>query len=935
MKKIYLGLLICLLSITSHAQFTKLDWAKSIGGISDEAGYSITVDGAGNLYVAGTFEDTVDFDPGAGTFYLSSNGIHDAFVQKLDASGNFIWAISIGGIGDDSPQDVTIDAAGNVHVIGRFQYTVDFDPGAGTFNLIATWKYDIFVLKLDAAGNFIWAGSMGGPDYHDTGQSVSVDPAGNVYAVGYYFDTADLDPGAPVLNFTSNGGFDIFIEKLDTAGNLIWVKSIGGIQNDKAWAVITDTLGNLYVSGAFYDTVDFDPGAGIFNLISNGWADAFVLKLDTGGNFIWARAIGGPLPYNGESMTFGTFGNVYITGAFQGAGDFDPGAAIFNLSSKGSGDIFILKLDTGGNFIWANSTGGVTGDMGLCVTTDTSGNLLLTGIYGDTVDFDPGIGVFELISNGGNDAFIQKLDTGGNLIWAKSLGGTGQDQALSIVVDASGNEYLTGFYNDTADFDPSLGTYYLTPDSLVDFFIVKLSPCAPSTGIDVIIACDSFTWINSVTYTSTTNNATATLHTYGCDSIVTLNLTILNSSYSTDSIASCDSITWIDGNTYTSNDSTSTDTLVNAVGCDSVVTLYLTLTKSTAGIDTITNCDSIIWIDGKTYTSSNDTATYILTNAIGCDSVITLNLTIDNKGIDTINACDSITWINGITYTSNNNTATDTLLNAAGCDSVVTLDLTLYSPNSVVDTITACDSFTWIDGNTYNTNNNTAMHTLFNAGGCDSIVTLNLTIYSSNSGVDTIAACDSITWIDGSTYTSNNNIATDTLTNAAGCDSVVTLNLTINTVDVSVTTTDPTITANTSAATYQWLDCNSNYAIMPGDTAQIFTASANGDYAVEVTQNGCTDTSACSTISSFSIVKNTFLNRISISPNPSHGPVIIDLGDLREVSIKVYTTTGQLIYQAENIMTSIYRIEITEVQGVYFIEVSSQGEKQHFKLVKM
>ena len=147
--------------------------------------------------------------------------------------------------------------------------------------------------------------------------------------------------------------------------------------------------------------------------------------------------------------------------------------------------------------------------------------------------------------------------------------------------------------------------------------------------------------------------------------------------------------------------------------------------------------DAYTWIDGVTYTASNNTATFTLTNAVGCDSVVTLDLTINNSntGVDVQEHCDYYTWIDGNTYTSSNNTATLTLTNAAGCDSVVTLDLTINNSNTGVDVPGHCDTYTWIDGNLYSSNN-TATFTLTNAVGCDSVVTLDLTINNSNTGVD-------------------------------------------------------------------------------------------------------------------------------------------------------------------------------------------------------
>jgi hypothetical protein len=207
----------------------------------------------------------------------------------------------------------------------------------------------------------------------------------------------------------------------------------------------------------------------------------------------------------------------------------------------------------------------------------------------------------------------------------------------------------------------------------------------------------------------------------------------------------------------------------------------LTINNSNTGIDTQTACETYTWIDGNTYTSSNSTAIDTVTNIAGCDSIVTLNLTINNSntGIDTQTACDTYTWIDGNTYTASNSTAIDTVTNIAGCDSVVTLNLIINNYNTSIDYQVACDSYSWIDGNTYTLSNFSATQTLTNSVGCDSVVTLNLTINDSNSGIDVQSAVNTFSWIDGNTYTASNSTATHTLTNVAGCDSVVTLNLTI------------------------------------------------------------------------------------------------------------------------------------------------------------
>ena len=356
------------------------------------------------------------------------------------------------------------------------------------------------------------------------------------------------------------------------------------------------------------------------------------------------------------------------------------------------------------------------------------------------------------------------------------------------------------------------------------------------------------------------------------------------------------------------------------------------------GTDIQSTCDSYTWIDGNTYTSSNNTATHTLTNAAGCDSVVTLDLTITNStsGTDIQSTCDSYTWIDGNTYTSSNNSATHTLTNAAGCDSVVTLDLTITNSTSGTDIQSACNSYTWIDGNTYTSSNNTATHTLTNTAGCDSVVTLDLTITNSTSGTDQQTACKSFTWIDGNTYTTTNNTATHTLTNAVGCDSVVTLDLTINSIsDLSTSTSGVTITANNTGASYQWLDCDDGYAVIPGETGQSFTASANGNYAVELTENECLDTSACVSISNVGIIENSFGNAFTVYPNPTDGNFSIDLGSVYEkTQVSIIDASGRVVFSKAITQSQVIPLSIEESAGVYLVTILAGKNKALVRLIK-
>src|SRR6185436_13185398 len=431
-------------------------WAKKIGGTYYDKVYSIALDGSGNIYTTGQFYNTVDFDPGAGTFNLSTGGGYDIFISKLDVSGNFVWAKSMGAITDEQGNSITVDGSGSVYTTGYFLGTLDFDPGAGVFNLISYGSDNrFFIQKLDGAGNFVWAKGAGS----GTGafaNSIALDPSGNVYTTGYFFGIVDFDSGAGIFNLTnSEDAADVFVAKSDASGNFIWVKKIGGTLLDYAYSIASDGSGNIYITGSFQGTVDFDPGAGAFNLTSSGNSDIFISKLDASGNFIWTKQIEGTSDDIGYSIAVDASGSVYTTGYFQGTPDFDPGAGISNMASSGSYDIFISKLSTLGNFIWAKQMGGAFDDSGNSITLDGSGNAYTTGIFQGTADFDPGAGTFNLTAST-NDFFISKLDPSGNFIWAKQMGGSSNysQKAKSIAVDGSGNVHTTGYFSGTVDFDP-------------------------------------------------------------------------------------------------------------------------------------------------------------------------------------------------------------------------------------------------------------------------------------------------------------------------------------------------------------------------------------------------------------------------------------------------------------------------------------------------
>lgn len=386
------------------------------GGTTSDVSYSIAVDSSGNIYTTGSFSGTADFNPGSGTANLTSIGGDDAFVSKIDASGNFLWAKSFGGSSTDSGDSIAVDSTGNVYTTGYFQVTADFDPGAGTSNLISSGGFEAFVSKLDSSGNFLWAKKLGGAA-NEFASSIAVDSTGNVYSTGMFEGTSDFDPGAGTANLSSVGGsWDAYISKLDSSGNYVWAKSFGGSPNpDSGREIAIDSNGDIYTIGSFFGTVDFDPGVGTASLSAPaGKLDSFVAKLTSSGDYVWAKNFGGSDGVYGLSIAVDATGNVYTTGYFEGTADFDPGAGTTNLTSGGNLDYFVSKLDPSGNFLWAKSLGGSSTDVGYSIAVDSTGNVYTTGYFVETVDFDPGAGSTNLTSTGAQDVFVLKLSPSGD-----------------------------------------------------------------------------------------------------------------------------------------------------------------------------------------------------------------------------------------------------------------------------------------------------------------------------------------------------------------------------------------------------------------------------------------------------------------------------------------------------------------------------------------
>lgn len=340
------------------------------------------------------------------------------------------------------------------------------------------------LLSVPAMGqgpSFAWATQFGGPTL-DLPRTICADASGNVFSGGKFSGTVTFS-STTSSTYTASGANDAFITKHDALGNFVWVKTFGATIDDEITSITTDASGNVYITGVFGGTTDFDPGPGVYNLTAAN-NDVFVLKLNAAGDFVWAAGLGGSSLDISASIAVDATGAVYTTGRFSGTADFDPSASVVGLTSAGMSDVFVSKLDPSGNYVWAVHMGGPQNDAGIRLRLDPGGDIVVTGHYRSTATFTTSGGTSTLTSSGSDDIFICRLNSSGIVLWAKSVGATQQDNVNSLELDADGNVYTLGGFNGSGDFDPGAGVASLTGTGT---FISKLDAAGEFVWVKTII----------------------------------------------------------------------------------------------------------------------------------------------------------------------------------------------------------------------------------------------------------------------------------------------------------------------------------------------------------------------------------------------------------------------------------------------------------------
>lgn len=812
------------------------------------------------------------------------------FTTTIQAQ-NYAWAETMGGIQNDQVHAVTTDADGNVYVCGSFKYTVDFDPGVNETNITSTGNYDIFIQKLNPAGELQWVKSFGstGPD---DALDLKLDANGNVYVIGNFTKTVDFDPGVETTSITSHGASDIFLQKLDTDGNFQWVKTWGSTSIDKGAALAIDNAGNIFTTGLFKYTVDFDLGAGTAELTAPGTnKNIFIQKMDSNGDFVWVKGLIGAT-CNSTAITTDEFGNVFTTGYFTGTVDFNPSAVTDNRTSRGANDIFTQKLESNGDFVWVSTIEGTTDNTPSALAVAPDGSVFVTGSFTGTADFDPSANSMDIPTTGLADGFLQKLDNNGDLMFVKRIGGSKDDRVNDIFITDNNQIWLTGYFQSSM----MLGSNHNMVSNGDSKDILVANYELDGTFNSAFSFGGALTDMGQkITYSGTDLITVGTFTGNNVDFDVTINSDVRTNNGLADIFV---------------------QKLSFCISAD-IPTASVSATETCAGEQVtfeiisgeLNSAANWVWREGS-----------CTGNYVGEGTSVSVNP---------------------------KQTTTYYVSGEGGCvtnSECQTIEITVLSTPTTTVPVSICEgeSYTFPDGTQEdNITTNFTQNSVFSAvSGCDSTIITEITVNPSMTTEENANICvgESFTFADGTTIDNIQDVTnySSVLSSATGCDSTVVQTVTPTVINATLTVNGNTLMTAVQEATFQWVDCATDLPV-EGATGPSFTPSQSGEYAVIITSpGGCQASSSCELMTIVGTSAPAREKQFDVYPNPMISTLDVNItSTYKEGSLVLYHITGQRVYAQDLHGEHQIQINVNDLsQGTYYLKVITDGIPAVTKVIK-
>lgn len=814
MKHLFLLIGVLFVSTLVKAQSAQYQWGFKVGNSStlSERPSKITVDANGDIYTVGRYQDVADFNPNGVVTNLTGIST-ECYVAKYNSAGVLVWAKNIGMANLQEGTGLTVQN-NQLILVGNYGNGggIDLDPGPGTVLTPTVNNNGMFISKFDLNGNFIWGNGFACFN-QPVIKGVKIDNANNIIVCGNFQYTIDFDPSPSTASLTATS-YDGFMAKYDNNGNYLWAMKIGTTDNDFVNDLCIDINNNIYSTGSYMGTVNFNPLGTTTNLTSNvGVANAFVAKYGANGVLKWANAIGSTSTDMGRSIKLDKLGNIVYAGIFGGNVDFDAGVGVASLSSNTTNrGVFISKIDTANNFVWAKDFGGAVTDDIYEIAIDSSNQIIATGIMDPFMNFNPS-GTYNPGGKGSLDAYIAKYSKTGSLVWAYPIGGTGGDWGMSLDVNQADNAiYTTGYFN-SSNLDlniSSTASTTITSNGGEDIYIAKYSQCeivAPPVNITSTV---NLTMCEGVT-TTLTASASGTINWFYSSTPLGASTSI-----TTFSISGPGTYTWTADNTTSCGTSVKTPFVVEVIAKPTIMfsaPAYTACIGQGVSIGA-SGANTYTWSPGGMNTASVVITPTVAgsmpviaagTNSLGCIDTKTVYVSVQSPAIYTLQTSPSnsiclgqsvalnviggaytYTWSTGVNTASIsatptvNSTYSVVVSNGTGC-------LKTSSVNIVVNTASVA-----ITGNT--------------------LACANATTALTASGANTY------TWSTGSTSSSISvspivtSIYSVTATSVSGCTATAVKTISVNPIPfINVVSSNPSLCIGTTATltasganTYTW-----------------------------------------------------------------------------------------------------------------------------------
>jgi predicted SpoU family rRNA methylase len=455
----------------NHNQTLVIDptnWATYYGGSGGDVGNGITTDENGNLIIIG-YGSSTNAMATAGAYQVTNGGSPDVFIAKFNTNGVRLWGTYYGGSGQDCSSGITTDSSGSIMITG-YTFSSNAIATTGAYQMAFSGSPDVFIAKFNANGTRMWASYYGGSG-DDYGYGITTDSGGNIMITGRTSSpNAIATTGSYQMTFS--GTTDAFIAKFNASGNMLWATYYGGSTDDSGQGITSDASGNILITGNSLST-NAIATTSAYQTTKDGYADAFIVKFNTNGTRIWATYYGGSDWDYGYGITTDTSGNIILLGNTSSVTAIASIGAN-QIANGGGDDIFIAKFNANGTRIWATYYGGNGDDYGYGITTDSSGNLIITGKT-NSANAIATTGSYQTTFNGNADAFIAKFNVNGTRTWATYFGGSGFDYGYGIATDANGDISIAGQTSST-NLISTMGAFQtIQGGGTFDAFIAKFN----------------------------------------------------------------------------------------------------------------------------------------------------------------------------------------------------------------------------------------------------------------------------------------------------------------------------------------------------------------------------------------------------------------------------------------------------------------------------